>query len=153
LKGRKAIVPICGRVIPIIEDEYVDIEFGTGCLKVTPAHDMNDKALGEKHNLEIIDIFNEDATMNSFGLHYQGKDRFVVRNRKELETSGALAKVEAYLNKVGTSERTKAVIEPRLSDQWFLKMEDLVKPAIKAVLRMAKLNCIQNVLTIPTHIG
>jgi valyl-tRNA synthetase len=78
-------VPICGRVIPI-EDEYVDIEFGTGCLKVTPAHDMNDKALGEKHNLEIIDIFNEDATMNSFGLHYQGKDRFVVRNRKELET-------------------------------------------------------------------
>jgi valyl-tRNA synthetase len=79
LKGRKAIVPICGRVIPIIEDEYVDIEFGTGCLKVTPAHDMNDKALGEKHNLEIIDIFNEDATMNSFGLHYQGKDRFVVR--------------------------------------------------------------------------
>jgi valyl-tRNA synthetase len=105
-------------------------------LKVTPAHDINDKALGEKHNLEIIDIFNEDATMNSFGLHYQGKDRFVVRTEieKELETSGALAKVESYLNKVGTSERTKAVIEPRLSDQWFLKMEDLVKPAIKAVL-------------------
>jgi valyl-tRNA synthetase len=136
LRGKSAIVPICGRVIPIIEDEYVDIEFGTGCLKVTPAHDMNDKALGEKHNLEIIDIFNEDATMNSFGLHYQGKDRFVVRAEieKELETTGALVKVEAYLNKVGTSERTKAVIEPRLSDQWFLKMEDLVKPAIKAVL-------------------
>jgi valyl-tRNA synthetase len=136
LKGKKAIVPICGRVIPIVEDEYVDIEFGTGCLKVTPAHDMNDKALGEKHHLEIIDIFNEDATMNSFGLHYQGKDRFVVREEiaKELETIGALSKTETHLNKVGTSERTKAVIEPRLSDQWFLKMEDLVKPAIQSVL-------------------
>ncbi len=112
------------------------MEFGTGCLKVTPAHDVNDKELGAKHNLEIIDIFNEDATLNSFGLHYQGKDRFVVREEisKELETIGALAKVENHLNKVGTSERTKAVIEPRLSDQWFLKMEDLVKPAIKAVL-------------------
>ncbi len=136
LKGKSAIVPICGRVIPIIEDEYVDIEFGTGCLKVTPAHDMNDKALGEKHHLEIVDIFNEDATLNSFGLQYQGKDRFVVREEiaKELETIGALAKTENYLNKVGTSERTKAVIEPRLSDQWFLKMEDLVKPAIQSVL-------------------
>lgn len=136
LKGKKAIVPICGRVIPIIEDEYVDVEFGTGCLKVTPAHDMNDKTLGEKHNLEIVDIFNEDATLNSFGLHYQGKDRFVVRTEiaKELEEIGALAKTETHLNKVGTSERTKAVIEPRLSDQWFLKMEDLVKPAIKSVL-------------------
>jgi valyl-tRNA synthetase len=136
LKGKKAIVPICGRVIPIIEDEYVDVEFGTGCLKVTPAHDTNDKILGDKHNLEIIDIFNEDATLNSFGLQYQGKDRFVVREAiaKELEAIGALAKTETHLNKVGTSERTKAVIEPRLSDQWFLKMEDLVKPAIKAVL-------------------
>jgi valyl-tRNA synthetase len=136
LKGKKAIIPICGRVIPIIEDEYVDVEFGTGCLKVTPAHDTNDKTLGDKHNLEIIDIFNEDASLNSFGLHYQGKDRFVVREEisKELESIGALAKTETHLNKVGTSERTKAVIEPRLSDQWFLKMEDLVKPAIKAVL-------------------
>ena len=136
LKGKKAIVPICGRIIPIIEDDYVDIEFGTGCLKVTPAHDMNDKALGEKHNLEIVDIFNEDATLNSFGLHYQGKDRFVVREEiaKELEKIGALTKTEIHLNKVGTSERTKAVIEPRLSDQWFLKMEDLVKPAIQSVL-------------------
>jgi valyl-tRNA synthetase len=97
---------------------------------------MNDKALGEKHHLEIIDIFNEDATMNSFGLHYQGKDRFVVREEiaNELETIGALSKTETHLNKVGTSERTKAVIEPRLSDQWFLKMEDLVKPAIQSVL-------------------
>jgi valyl-tRNA synthetase len=136
LKGKKAIVPICGRVIPIIEDDYVDIEFGTGCLKVTPAHDMNDKTLGEKHSLEIVDIFNEDATLNSFGLHYQGKDRFVVRDEivKELELSGALAKTEIHLNKVGISERTKAIIEPRLSDQWFLKMEDLVKPAIQSVL-------------------
>jgi valyl-tRNA synthetase len=136
LKGKNAIVPICGRVIPIIQDEYVDVEFGTGCLKVTPAHDTNDKALGEKHHLEIIDIFNEDASLNSYGLHYQGKDRFVVREEiaKELESIGNLVKVENHLNKVGTSERTKAVIEPRLSDQWFLKMEDLVKPAIKSVL-------------------
>ena len=136
LKGKKAIVPICNRVIPIIEDEYVDIEFGTGCLKVTPAHDVNDKELGNKHNLEIIDIFNEDASLNSFGLHFQGKDRFVAREEvaKELENSGVLVKTEIHMNKVGTSERTKAVIEPRLSDQWFLKMEDLVKPAIKAVL-------------------
>ncbi|MFN7099283.1 MAG: valine--tRNA ligase [Flavobacterium sp.] len=136
LRGKKAIVPICGRVIPIIEDEYVDMEFGTGCLKVTPAHDMNDKTLGEKHNLEIIDIFNEDASLNSFGLHYQGKDRFAVRAEIaiELEQLGALLKTESHLNKVGTSERTKAVIEPRLSDQWFLKMEELVKPAIKSVL-------------------
>jgi valyl-tRNA synthetase len=136
LRGKKAIVPICGRVIPIIEDDYVDVEFGTGCLKVTPAHDMNDKTLGEKHNLEIVDIFNDDATLNSFGMHYQGKDRFVVREEiaNELENNGALAKTETHLNKVGTSERTKAVIEPRLSDQWFLSMEELVKPAIKAVL-------------------
>ena len=136
LKGKKAIVPLCNRVIPIIEDEYVDIEFGTGCLKVTPAHDENDKNLGEKHNLEVIDIFNDDASLNSFGLHYQGKDRFVVRKEitEELEEKGFLVKTEVHTNKVGTSERTKAVIEPRLSDQWFLKMEDLVKPAIEAVL-------------------
>ncbi len=133
---KTVIVPICNREIPIIGDEYVDIEFGTGCLKVTPAHDINDKTLGEKHNLEIIDILNDDASLNSFGLHYKGKDRFVVREEiaLELDKIGALAKTEIHLNKVGTSERTKAVIEPRLSDQWFLKMEDLVKPAIKAVL-------------------
>ncbi|NHN28159.1 valine--tRNA ligase [Flavobacterium jejuense] len=136
LKGKKAIVPICNRVIPIIEDEYVDIEFGTGCLKVTPAHDVNDKELGNKHNLEIIDIFNEDASLNSFGLQFVGQDRFVARENvaKELEEIGVLVKTEIHMNKVGTSERTKAVIEPRLSDQWFLKMEELVKPAIKAVL-------------------
>ena len=136
LKGKKAIVPLCERVIPIIEDEYVDVEFGTGCLKVTPAHDENDKVLGDKHQLEVIDIFNEDASLNSFGLHYEGKDRFVARKEvvKELEEKGILVKTEVHTNKVGTSERTKAVIEPRLSDQWFLKMEELVKPAIKAVL-------------------
>ena len=136
LRGKKAIVPISGRVIPIIEDEYVDIEFGTGCLKVTPAHDENDKALGDKHQLEVIDIFNEDATLNSYGLHYKGKDRFVVRKEivKELESKGHLVKIEDHNNRVGISERTKAIIEPRLSDQWFLKMEELVKPAIKAVL-------------------
>lgn len=137
LKGKKAIVPLCNRVIPIIEDEYVDVEFGTGCLKVTPAHDENDKVLGDKHQLEIIDIFNADATLNSYGLHYEGKDRFVVRKEisKELEAKGFLIKTEQHTHKVGTSERTKVVIEPRLSDQWFLKMEDLAKPAIDAVLK------------------
>ena len=136
LRGKKAIVPICNRVIPIIEDDYVDVEFGTGCLKVTPAHDENDKNLGDKHKLEVIDIFNEDASLNSFGLHFEGQDRFVARKAvvEELEASGVLVKTETHINKVGTSERTKAVIEPRLSDQWFLKMENLVKPAIKAVL-------------------
>ncbi|PNQ75336.1 valine--tRNA ligase [Hanstruepera neustonica] len=136
LKGKKAIVPINGRVIPIIEDGYVDVEFGTGCLKVTPAHDENDKVLGDKHNLEVIDIFNEDATLNSYGLHYEGKDRFVVRKEivKELEEKGHILKIEDYTNRVGISERTKAIIEPRLSDQWFIKMEELVKPAIEAVL-------------------
>ena len=137
LKGKKAIVPIANRVIPIIFDEYVDMEFGTGCLKVTPAHDTNDYVLGEKHQLETIDIFNADATLNKNGLHYQGKDRFVVREEiaKELAQTNALIKTETHLNKVGTSERTKAVIEPRLSDQWFLKMEDLVKPALDAVFK------------------
>ena len=136
LKGKNAIVPLSNRVIPIIEDEYVDIEFGTGCLKVTPAHDENDKVLGDKHQLEVIDIFNDDASLNSFGLHYQGKDRFVARTEiaKELEEKGILIKTEIHTNKVGTSERTKAVIEPRLSDQWFLKMKDLAQPAIDAVL-------------------
>ncbi|NQZ44056.1 MAG: valine--tRNA ligase [Flavobacteriaceae bacterium] len=136
LKGKKAIVPICNRVIPIIIDEYVTMEFGTGCLKVTPAHDENDKVLGERHGLEIIDIFNEDATLNDYGLHYKGRDRFDVRKAisKELDAAGVLVKTEQHMNKVGTSERTKAVIEPRLSDQWFLNMEDLAKPALKAVL-------------------
>ena len=136
LHGKQVRVPICNRLIPIITDEYVDMEFGTGCLKVTPAHDVNDKMLGDKHQLEIIDVFNDDATLSAHGMHYAGKDRFVVREEIaiELQNIGALAKTETHLNKVGTSERTKAVIEPRLSDQWFLKMEDLVKPAMTAVL-------------------
>ncbi|MCO4822214.1 MAG: valine--tRNA ligase, partial [Flavobacteriaceae bacterium] len=136
LKGKKVVVPICNRVIPIIEDDYVDIEFGTGCLKVTPAHDVNDKEIGDRHNLDIIDVLNEDGSMNSFGLHHEGKDRVIARKdiANELEDLGILVKTEDITHKVGTSERTKAVIEPRLSDQWFLKMEALVKPAIKAVL-------------------
>jgi valyl-tRNA synthetase len=136
LRGKKVIVPICNRVIPIIEDDYVDIEFGTGCLKVTPAHDVNDKEIGDRHHLEVIDVLNADGSMNSFGLHHQGKDRVVARIdvAKELDNLGILVKIEDITHKVGTSERTHAVIEPRLSDQWFLKMEDLVKPAIKAVL-------------------
>ena len=136
LKGKNAIVPLVNRVVPIIEDEYVDMEFGTGCLKVTPAHDINDKEIGERHNLEVIDIFNDDASLNSYGLHYQGKDRFVARKEmiKELEELGFLVKTEIHINKIGTSERTGAVIEPKLSDQWFLKMKDLAKPALDAVL-------------------
>ncbi len=136
LKGKKAIVPLANRVIPIIEDEYVDMEFGTGCLKVTPAHDINDKEIGERHNLEVIDIFNDDASLNSYGLHYEGKDRFVARKEivKELEELGVLIKTESHINNVGTSERTGAVIEPKLSDQWFLKMKELAQPALDAVL-------------------
>jgi valyl-tRNA synthetase len=136
LHGKKAIVPLCGREIPIIADPYVDMEFGTGCLKVTPAHDLNDKALGEKYDLDIIDIFNPNATLNSFGMGYEGMDRFDARKKvsKDLAAQNFLVKTEQYLNKVGTSERTKAVIEPRLSDQWFLKMETLAQPALKAVL-------------------
>ncbi len=136
LKGKKAIVPICNRVIPIIEDAYVSMEFGTGCLKVTPAHDENDKMLGDKYQLEVIDIFNDNATLNSYGLHYEGKDRFDARKEivTELKDLGFLAKIEQYTNKVGTSERTGAVIEPKLSDQWFLKMKELSKPALDAVV-------------------
>ncbi len=137
LKNKTAIVPICNRVIPIIEDDYVDVEFGTGCLKVTPAHDENDKALGDKHHLEVIDIFNDDATLNNFGMHYEGKDRFVVRKEivNELKGLSVIEKIEDYINKIGTSERTGAVIEPKLSDQWFLKMKDLAQPALHSVLK------------------
>lgn len=133
--GKNVVVPIANRVIPVIQDEYVDREFGTGCLKITPAHDVNDKAIGERHHLEIIDIFNDDATLNHHGLHYEGKDRFMVRKEieKELAEINALVKVEDYINKVGTSERTKAVIEPRISVQWFLKMETIAKKALEVV--------------------
>lgn len=136
LVGKRVIVPVANRAVPVISDEYVDREFGTGCLKVTPAHDMNDKTLGEKHGLEIIDIFNDDATLNHHGMEYQGMDRFEVREKiaEALQMHGLLEKVEVHINKVGTSERTRAIIEPRLSDQWFLRMDELVKPAISAVL-------------------
>ncbi len=136
LHGKSVTVPLTGRTVPIITDTYVEQEFGTGCLKVTPAHDPNDKELGEKHQLEFIDIFNPDGTLNSAGLHYEGQDRFAVRKAigKELKEKGFLVKKEDYNHKVGTSERTKAVIEPRISEQWFLKMEQLAQPAIEAVL-------------------
>ncbi len=134
--GKRVMVPIANRLIPVIADEYVDKEFGTGCLKITPAHDPNDKVIGEKHHLEVIDIFNDDATLNDHGLHYKGKDRFVVRKEivKELEQGDSIAKIEDYTNKVGTSERTGAVIEPKISVQWFLKMKELSAPALKAVM-------------------
>ena len=133
--GKKAIVPLVNRVVPIIKDDYVSLEMGTGCLKVTPAHDENDKMLGDKHKLEFIDIFNSDGSLNHQGLHFEGQDRFAVRKAvvKELKTNGSLIKVTPHTHKVGTSERTKAVVEPRLSDQWFLRMESLAKPAIDAV--------------------
>ncbi len=136
LKGKKVVVPICGREIPIIEDDYVAMDFGTGCLKVTPAHDENDKVLGEKHELDVIDIFNDDGTLNEYGLHLEGQDRFLARKAiiQELETLGCLEKMESHIHKVGTSERTGAVIEPKLSDQWFLKMKDLAQPALDSVL-------------------
>ncbi|MCY1723530.1 valine--tRNA ligase [Prolixibacteraceae bacterium Z1-6] len=136
LKGKKVIVPLVNRVIPIIEDEYVDMEFGTGCLKITPAHDINDYEIGMKHNLPSIDIFNDDGTLSEKAELYIGEDRFEVRKKivPELENAGNLAKVEDYTNKVGFSERTDVVIEPKLSAQWFLKMEELVKPALENVM-------------------
>ena len=135
--GRSVIVPIVNRHIPIIADEYVDIEYGTGCLKVTPAHDHNDKLLGEKHNLEFIDILNDDASLNDICLHYSGMDRFNAREKiiDELNSLGLFVKKENITHNVGVSERTGSVIEPKFSHQWFLKMEDLVKPAIKSVLK------------------
>ena len=136
LIGKKAIVPIVEREISIIADEYVDIEYGTGCLKVTPAHDPNDKVLGEKYNLEFIDIFNDDASLNELCLHYQGVDRFKARKDiiEELQNLELFIKSEEIIHNVGLSERTGAVIEPKFSHQWFLKMQELVKPAINSVL-------------------
>lgn len=136
LKGKKVIVPIVGREIPIIEDDYVDIEFGTGALKITPAHDMNDYEIGQRHSLPIIDAFDDDANLNQHGLHYAGKNRFEVRKliAKELEEKNLLLKAEDYVNKVGTSERTGAVIEPKISQQWFLKMSEIAKPALDVVM-------------------
>ena len=137
LRGKQIIVPLCNRLIPVIEDDYVDIEFGTGCLKVTPAHDLNDKLIGERHNLEVIDILNDDATLNKHGLEFEGKDRFIARKEiiEKLTKLGLVDKIEQISHNVGLSERTSAIIEPKFSDQWFLKMEELVKPAIKSVLQ------------------
>ncbi|MDE6394824.1 MAG: valine--tRNA ligase, partial [Duncaniella sp.] len=136
LRGKKVIVPLVGREIPVIEDTYVDINFGTGCLKVTPAHDMNDNMLGEKHGLETIDIFNDDATISEAAGMYVGMDRFACREQiaKDLTEAGLIEKIEEYENKVGYSERNQdTVTEPRLSDQWFLKMQHLAEPALASV--------------------
>lgn len=136
LKGKHVIVPLVGRAVPIIMDEYVEMEFGTGCLKVTPAHDVNDYMLGEKYNLPSIDIFNDNGTISEAGGMYIGMDRFDVRTQivKDLDAASLLEKVEDYDNKVGYSERTNVVIEPKLSMQWFLKMSDLARPALDAVM-------------------
>jgi valyl-tRNA synthetase len=136
LHGKKAIVPLVGREVPIILDDYVDMEFGTGCLKVTPAHDPNDFDLGQKHDLEILNIMTPDAKMNEEAQLYVGEDRFEVRKRieKDLDTAGHLVKVEEYENKVGFSERTDAVIEPRLSLQWWVKMKEFSQPAFENVM-------------------
>ena len=135
-KGKKAIVPLVNREVPIIEDEYVDMEFGTGCLKVTPSHDENDYKLGQKHNLESIDIFDDEGKINGNGILYTGKDRFKVRKQiiKDLDKIGQLEKVENYKNKVGFSERTDAVVEPKISTQWFLRMKEIKQPALQNVL-------------------
>ena len=136
LKGKKVIVPLVGRVIPVIEDSYVDIEFGTGCLKVTPAHDVNDYMLGEKYNLPSIDIFNDNGTLSEAAGLYVGMDRFDVRAQieKDLDAAGLLEKVEAYTNKVGFSERTNVAIEPKLSMKWFLKMQHFADMALPPVM-------------------
>ena len=136
LKGKKVIVPLVGRVIPVIEDEYVDTEFGTGCLKVTPAHDVNDYMLGEKHNLPSIDIFNDDGTLSESAGLYVGKERFEVRREiaKDLEAAGLMERVEDYTNNVGFSERTNVPIEPKLSMQWFLKMQHFADIALPPVM-------------------
>ena len=135
LKGKKVIVPLVGRAVPIIMDEYVEMDFGTGCLKVTPAHDVNDYMLGDKYGLESIDIFNDNGTISEAGGMYVGMDRFDVRRQimEDLKAADLVEKVEDYVNKVGHSERTDAVIEPKLSMQWFVKMESLAKPALEAV--------------------
>ena len=136
LKGKHVIVPLVGRQIPVIEDSYVDIEFGTGCLKVTPAHDINDHALGLKHGLETIDIFNDDGTISEAGGLYVGQDRMDVRTQisKDLKEAGLMEKVEDYDNKVGFSERTNVPIEPKLSTQWFLKMQHFADLALSPVM-------------------
>ncbi|MBM3418942.1 MAG: valine--tRNA ligase, partial [Bacteroidetes bacterium] len=136
LIGKSVIVPIVNREVKVVADEYVDPTFGTGCLKITPAHDINDYEIGKKFNLETIDVFNENGTLNAHGAHFEGKDRFEVRKlmEKELEEKGYLVKTEDHLNKVGFSERTNAVIEPKLSLQWFVAMKEISKPALDNVI-------------------
>ncbi len=136
LKGKNVIVPVVNRTIPVIEDDYVDMEFGTGALKITPAHDTNDYEIGQRHHLAMIDSLDDEGNLNEHGLHYAGKNRFEVRKAlaKELEEKGLLLKAEDYVNKVGTSERTGAVIEPKVSVQWFLKMSEIAKPALDVVM-------------------
>src|SRR5688500_17209138 len=136
LKGKKAIIPLIDRAIPIIEDDYVAMDFGTGCLKVTPAHDMNDYELGKKHNLDVIDILNDDGTLNEKARIFIGEDRFIARKKiaRELETKECMLKVEDYQTSIGYSERTDAVIEPRLSLQWFLEMKEITRPALENVM-------------------
>jgi valyl-tRNA synthetase len=136
LKGKKVIVPMVDREVPFIFDSYVDKEFGTGCLKITPAHDINDYEIGIRHKLPSVDVFNDDGTISESAGMFAGVDRFVARDlaEKELKARGNLVKVESYNNKIGRSERTNAVIEPRLSLQWFLKMKDISKPALDAVM-------------------
>ncbi|MGB1645834.1 MAG: valine--tRNA ligase [Crocinitomicaceae bacterium] len=136
LHGKEILVPICNRKVPVVCDDYVDSEFGTGCLKVTPAHDINDYEIGVKHNLESLNVFNDNGTLNGFGLHYEGQDRFEVRKNieNELNEKGYLVKVEDHQNKVGFSERTNAIIEPKLSLQWFVNMQEMSKPALDNVI-------------------
>ena len=136
LKGKRVEVPFTGRTVPIIFDDYVAMDFGTGCLKVTPAHDQNDKEIGERHNLAVLDILNDDATLNEKAGRYIGEDRFVVRKKivEDLDAAGFLVKTEDYMNKVGLSERTKAVIEPKLSLQWFVRMKEISEKALEVVM-------------------
>ena len=162
LRGKNAIIPLINKTIPIIFDEYVDVEFGTGALKITPAHDINDYEIGEKHGLEKIDILNDDGTLNESAQLYVGKDRFVVRKdiAVDLEKEGLLVKTEEYRNKVGFSERTDVIIEPKLSMQWFLRMEGLsnrldlrmrrtIKVIVEKLLRIQIKNWERMVITIP----
>jgi valyl-tRNA synthetase len=136
LVGKTVIVPLVNREVPVISDDYVDIEFGTGALKITPAHDINDYEIGKKFNLQVIDCFNEDGTVSQVAQVFVGEDRFKARKLavKQLEEDGLLLKTETITNKIGLSERTRAVVEPRLSLQWFVRMEEIVKPALENVM-------------------
>jgi valyl-tRNA synthetase len=142
LKGKKVIVPLVNRIVPVIFDEYVDKEFGTGALKITPAHDINDYNLGLKHNLETIDTLNPDGTMSEAAQVFVGLDRFEARKKaiEKLKADGLLIKEEEYTTRLGFSQRTNAVVEPRISTQWFVKMQSLAKPALDAVIRIGNVD-------------